>query len=232
MKVLITSGATREPIDRVRFVSNFSSGKTGAVIAECFAQAGVDTTLLCGVGAVRPEVGLPLVIRRLEYGSFQDLNQRLEELLGQEHFDAIIHAAAVSDFSVQSPHPGKLDSEREELMIQLKKNFKIVERLKDYAHKFYSRPSAGGRRDPVVIAFKLTDTSDLELRRQAVFKLSLKPQVDYVVHNDWAEISQSEEHTFRIFRKNQGMSECSTKQELARQLLKLVTTPTQSEVQQ
>jgi phosphopantothenoylcysteine decarboxylase/phosphopantothenate--cysteine ligase len=40
MKVLVTSGATREPIDSVRYISNLSSGRTGAAICEALAARG------------------------------------------------------------------------------------------------------------------------------------------------------------------------------------------------
>ena len=54
MKVLITAGATREPIDEVRFLSNVSTGATGAALAENFARRGHEVTLLRGAGAVAP----------------------------------------------------------------------------------------------------------------------------------------------------------------------------------
>ncbi len=52
MNLLITAGATREPIDDVRFISNVSTGATGAALAIAFADAGHQVTLLRGIGAV------------------------------------------------------------------------------------------------------------------------------------------------------------------------------------
>ena len=49
MKVLVTSGATREPIDSVRFISNLSSGRTGAAICDALVARGIDVTHVHGV---------------------------------------------------------------------------------------------------------------------------------------------------------------------------------------
>ena len=61
MKILITSGATREPIDQVRFITNMSTGKTGASLAESFAKKGHDVTYLHGQGSHTPNVGVAAV---------------------------------------------------------------------------------------------------------------------------------------------------------------------------
>ncbi len=50
MKLLITAGPTREPIDRVRFISNRSSGKMGLAVAQAAVDAGHQVTLLLGPG--------------------------------------------------------------------------------------------------------------------------------------------------------------------------------------
>ena len=55
MKILITAGATREPIDAVRFVSNVSTGATGAALADEFSRGGIEVVLLRSEGAVRPQ---------------------------------------------------------------------------------------------------------------------------------------------------------------------------------
>src|SRR5690242_2028312 len=96
-RILLTSGATREPIDGVRFITNFSTGQTGAELADAFQAAGYPVLLLAGEGAVAPEKA---EFRR--YSSFQDLDAKLREVLGAQSFDAIIHLAAVSDYSVAS----------------------------------------------------------------------------------------------------------------------------------
>ena len=52
MKVIVTSGATREPIDSVRFISNLSSGRTGAMVAGALATRGFQVTHVAAVDSV------------------------------------------------------------------------------------------------------------------------------------------------------------------------------------
>ena len=209
MKVLITSGATREPIDSVRYISNFSTGKTGAAIADYLTQAGIDVVFFAGLGSARPHHPVKLI----EYSSFRNLDEILKAELSSQDFDGVIHAAAVSDYSVENSAKGKLSSDTETLHLQLSRNFKIVERLKGYS------------RCPdrtLIIAFKLTDTPNPEAQLKAIQKLSLHSKIDWVVHNDLSEISENLQHHFSIFSKNQKISEGQTKVELAKTLLKLI----------
>jgi phosphopantothenoylcysteine decarboxylase/phosphopantothenate--cysteine ligase len=212
MRVLLTSGATREPIDSIRYISNISTGKTGALIADELHQKGIEIHLVCGQGSVRPI----REVQMTEFVSFTDLNEILRLELGHSNYDAVIHAAAVSDFSVLNPHSGKISSDQDHLSVQLVRNFKIVEKLKDYSK---------GPKNPQIIAFKLTATSDSQERMRAIQRLSFHPKIDYVVHNDLTEIKSEESHTFTIFSQDQRVSQGGTKKELAENLFALITRP-------
>ena len=102
LKVLITSGGTQEPIDSVRMITNTSSGKTGAQIAQGFSDLGCDVTL------IRAKTAVPAssIVKQETFGSFQDLDSTLQKVLSAENFDAVIHLAAVSDYSVDSVEAG------------------------------------------------------------------------------------------------------------------------------
>ena len=54
MRVLVTAGGTREPIDAVRIITNRSSGKQGYAIAEVAARRGADVTLVTTIGRPAP----------------------------------------------------------------------------------------------------------------------------------------------------------------------------------
>jgi len=192
MKVLITSGATREPIDSVRYISNFSTGKTASLIAQHFVEKNWEVLYCHGTGAV-----LASHTTNKEFSSFENLNRLLEENLSSKNFDLVIHAAAVSDYSLESifadgqelkPSMSKI-SRPEKLMLQLKKNFKILNRLKSYSKN----------KDIGVIGFKLTTSNNPQEQLQAVQKVFSGGDVDLVVHNDWQEIQKSKEHHFGIF---------------------------------
>lgn len=187
MNVLITAGATREPIDDVRFISNVSSGATGAALAEALAAAGHRVTLLRGEAAV---AGRGLAHEE-SFSSADDLAARLRGQLATGGFDAVIMTAAVADYRPVAPVAGKLSSNVEQLTLQLTRNAKILPQLKSFA----PRPLR-------VVGFKLTSRASESERRSAVAAQFAAGGVDAVVHNDLAEIRATtrERHPFRLYR--------------------------------
>ncbi len=133
MKVLVTAGSTWVPIDHVRGITNIFKGQTGASIAQYFAAQLCDTTLLTS----SPTLSTPhTYLQLLPYHSFDDLAMHMEQLVRHEHFDAIIHSAAVSDYLVvgidgAGEHHGKISSEHEELILHLKRAPKLVDQLRN-----------------------------------------------------------------------------------------------------
>ncbi|MCV7174034.1 bifunctional phosphopantothenoylcysteine decarboxylase/phosphopantothenate--cysteine ligase CoaBC [Mycobacterium manitobense] len=93
VKVLVTAGGTREPIDPVRFIGNRSSGKQGYAMARVLAQRGADVTLIAGntVGLVDP-AGVD--VERI--GSAAQLKDAVSKLMPDAH--VLVMAAAVADF--------------------------------------------------------------------------------------------------------------------------------------
>ena len=215
-RVLVTFGGTEEKIDGVRTLSNFSSGKTGAVIADQLTLAGFQVTALAAEKSQKP-------LHRTElktFRSFQDLDKMVHELLSQNEFATIIHLAAVSDFAVQTIEiNGKRQSavveklkSTDQISIHLKANFKIVERLKEYSKNKHLQ----------VIAFKLTNTPDQEDRQNQIRNLAQSENIDYVVHNDIADISESE-HFFKIYQKEKIIAQGNGKNHLASSLMRIVS---------
>jgi phosphopantothenoylcysteine decarboxylase/phosphopantothenate--cysteine ligase len=94
-KVLITAGATREPIDPVRFISNHSSGKQGYAIAEEFYQQGAEVTLISGFATVKPPLGV-------KYIHTETAQQMYDSCLQNIAYDIAICTAAVSDWSCKA----------------------------------------------------------------------------------------------------------------------------------
>jgi phosphopantothenate---cysteine ligase (CTP) len=114
MNILVTSGNTQVPIDRVRVISNVFSGRTGAVIALHAQERGHTVTLLTShpdvVATLLPDASTLAerwTIRR--YQTFDELHDSMRDLLGTGSFDVLIHSAAVSDYvsaGVFAPAPG------------------------------------------------------------------------------------------------------------------------------
>lgn len=100
MKILITAGGTQEPIDSVRSICNHATGRLGTKIADAFS-AFPDTeriVYLCGKTAVLPETDQAEIIR---IQGTAELEAALRKLNAEDHFDAIIHGMAVSDYQVR-----------------------------------------------------------------------------------------------------------------------------------
>jgi phosphopantothenoylcysteine synthetase/decarboxylase len=185
MKILVTAGATREPIDAVRFLSNVSTGATGAALADELARRGHAVTVLKGTGAVPPKN-----VSDVEtFSSSEDLLRRLQTRLSGGDFAAVVMAAAVADYRPNKVLDGKMPSDAEERTLRLVRNEKILPRLQSFA----ARPLR-------VVGFKLTVGADAEARRAAVSAQFAAGGVDAVVHNDLVEIRSAPMHPFWIWR--------------------------------
>ena len=217
-RVLITAGGTREPIDSVRYIGNMSSGRTASRLADALITAGHEVSWLGADSAVTPE--RPCDMSR--FRSFDDLASQLQSLLATNDYDVVIHAAAVSDFSVasvqdeeaglQKSTSGKLSSDSE-LLLRLKPNPKLLDRIRTWS----------GNPEVRVIGFKLTDTEDLQQRVSAVKKQFDHSKVDAVVHNDLTDISDKK-HPFRLYTSEQLQVSCEDVSALAKTINNLMET--------
>jgi phosphopantothenoylcysteine synthetase/decarboxylase len=185
MKILVTAGATREPIDAVRFISNVSTGTTGAALADEFAKRGHTVLLLHGEGAAVSGGGA----QTKSFSSAADLRAQLERLLREGEFDVVVMAAAVSDYRPVHTEEGKISSDTDALLLPLVRNEKILPELKSFA---LSRP-------PRVVGFKLTVGAEGSARRAAVVRQFATGGVDAVVHNDLVEIRAATVHPFWLW---------------------------------
>lgn len=96
--VIVTAGGTREPIDEVRFIGNRSSGRMGIEIAQAARDAGARVKLIaCNLE------NTPAGMEVVNVSSVEDLEHAMDTAS-----DVIVMAAAVSDFRVGNPYPGKL----------------------------------------------------------------------------------------------------------------------------
>ncbi len=115
VKVLVTAGGTREPIDSVRFVGNSSSGRMGLALAHAARLRGADVTLVAANVALAapPDVSLREVVTAAQ------LQRACESEFPD--CDVLLMAAAVADFAPAAPANGKLkkaDRERLELVLE------------------------------------------------------------------------------------------------------------------
>lgn len=184
MKVVVTSGATREPIDSVRFISNLSSGRTGAMIAEALAARGFQVTQVAGVDSAQAAG----VARRETFTDHASLDTTLRRLARDSACAAIVHAAAVGDFALADPVPDAKISSGEPRSVKLLPTAKIIDRIMGYA----------GNPNLILVGFKLTHDPDAGAQARAARELMTRSRARYVVQNDVSTLADGEEHLFFV----------------------------------
>jgi phosphopantothenoylcysteine decarboxylase/phosphopantothenate--cysteine ligase len=119
-RILITTGATREEIDPVRFISNHSSGKMGFALAQAAQSRGADVTLVAGATSVHP----PSSIRLIRAISAEEMfNAVMNEI---SNATVYIGAAAIADYRPASRAENKIKKTEDELTIVLEKTKDIL----------------------------------------------------------------------------------------------------------
>ena len=122
LNIVITAGPTREAIDPVRYLSNYSSGKMGYSVAQVAAQRGANVTLISGP----VNLAVPNGVTCININSAEEMHQAaLEQAINNNIF---IACAAVADFRPAHVAPQKMKKQdgNDEMIIQLVKNPDIV----------------------------------------------------------------------------------------------------------
>ena len=132
IKILVTAGPTREPIDPVRFISNYSSGKMGYAIAEYARDLGGDVKLISG------PVKLPLP-EGLQNKAVETSTEMLDEVLNSiTDCDIFISAAAISDYKPSNSLTEKHKSTDGDLSIKLVRGEDILKTAKKKNKNIYA----------------------------------------------------------------------------------------------
>lgn len=123
--LLITAGATRNPVDAMRYLSAHSSGRTGVQLAQ---GAGGDVFLLGSPEARLRGPGLA----GETFGSTRDLLARMEGWCRAHPDGVVVHASAVGDYEVDGA-AGKIPSGQSELTLRLRPTPKILDRIRGWS---------------------------------------------------------------------------------------------------
>ncbi len=113
VRVVITAGPTREPLDPVRFISNRSSGKMGYALGAAALRRGADVTLVSGPASSTPPAGAEVISVETTRQMYDAVMERLSEA------DVVIGAAAPADYSPQARTQQKLKKEAAGLTLRL-----------------------------------------------------------------------------------------------------------------
>ncbi|PPH30857.1 bifunctional phosphopantothenoylcysteine decarboxylase/phosphopantothenate--cysteine ligase CoaBC [Rathayibacter sp. AY1D1] len=179
VRVLVTAGGTREPLDPVRFVGNRSSGRQGVALALAAAARGAEVTLL----AANLDVPAPEGVTVLPVGTALELREAA--LAAAPGADVVIMAAAVADYRPAAVADAKIKKEQQgdRLVLELVKNPDVLAEI-----------SASRREGQIVVGF----AAETEPDRDAMLALGrakiARKGCDLLVLNrvGWAEGFQSD----------------------------------------
>ena len=186
MKVLITSGGTKIPIDKIRCISNQSSGTFGRDIAEEFDKERQDVIFVNAKGSKQPTF-IYIGHQKHEFITFDDYRDTVLSLIQTEKPDIIILAAAVSDYGVKNAVDGKIRSS-EDMVIELYKLPKVISEIRKLAS------------EAVIVGFKMMVGSTEEELIEVAQASLVRNNIDLVVANDWTTIKGN--HTIHIVEPN------------------------------
>ncbi len=161
--VLVTAGGTREPLDRVRFVGNRSSGRMGVALAEAARDRGARVTVL----AANLQVPAPAGVEVVPTPTAADLRR---EALSRSDADVVLMAAAVSDYRPAEALAGKRPKDGEPWTVDLVPTADVARAL-----------GAARRDGQVLVAFGAESGEDGLARKRAMLT---DKNVDLVVYND------------------------------------------------
>jgi phosphopantothenoylcysteine decarboxylase/phosphopantothenate--cysteine ligase len=126
-RILITAGPTIEYIDPVRIITNQSSGKTGVLLANEFVSSGAKVTFIYGLGTEIPPNGAKIV--RIQ--TSKEMSEAIRKEMKQR-LDIVILAAAVSDYTIETPSKIKIKSDVDKIVLKLKKVPKLSTKLRRF----------------------------------------------------------------------------------------------------
>ena len=208
MHVLLTAGPTYEPLDPVRFLGNRSTGKMGYALAEAFAEAGAEVTLVSG--PVQLAVPASPLIHTVRVETAQQMYEAAAEVAPVA--DVWVFAAAVADYRPAAVATEKIKKAGETLTLELVKNVDIAATL-----------GQTKRPEQFAVGFALETTNELA---HALDKLHRK-NFDLVVLNSLRDAGAGFGHDTNkvsvLDRAGQVLTfELQAKTELARRLVPLI----------
>ncbi len=210
VRVLVTTGGTRERIDPARYIGNFSSGKQGLAFARAAMEMGASVKVI----AANVDQSLLQGIEHSIVVSAAELDKSINDAMGS--FDLLIMAAAVADYS-----PSKISDVKlkrgvlgEKIEISLTANPDIVAAVSD--------KSKSSGTSAVLVAFAAESGDDLE----ALAKSKLKSKkCDFVVANSISsgEVFGSDQNSVVLVSEGDSARFAGSKLEVARAVLEIVS---------
>lgn len=205
-KIIITAGATFEPIDPVRFIGNHSSGKQGIAIAEIMHQMGGNVTLIAS--NIKENINLPNknIIRTSSTSQMlEEVNQNIQDT------DIYISAAAISDFKPKNYSNIKIKKHQNIKNIELELNTDILDKIGNSQN-----------RPKIVVGFAAESNNIIQ---NAIDKANRK-NCDLVIANNikGGKLFGSNKNEVTIVDKNKIIAKIAknSKQNIAKEIIKWI----------
>lgn len=240
MKIIITAGGTSEYIDKVRKITNSSSGKLGSMIANNILEKNIFTDIyyIHTPKSFLPDTAISSTtqIHNIEIINTNDLKNAVETLLKTEKIDWFIHSMAVSDYYVDFVTTASLLDE------DLKENT-ITNIIQSPTNKLDNSDKLSSNEDNLIlvlkqtpkiinlikklspnthlVGFKLLENVTEDYLIEIATKLMHKNNCDYVVANDLKNIRQGQ-HKAILIDNHQNKTYLNTKEEIAQELTKVI----------
>ena len=202
--VVVTAGPTRERIDPVRYVSNFSTGKMGFAMARAAADLGAEVTLIAGPVTLETPTG----VTRVDVESAADMLREVETRFAST--DILIKTAAVADYKPKLQADQKIKKQDGNTVLEMERTTDILAHMGSI------------KSNQVVIGFA-AETNDVEAYAE---KKRVKKNADYIIANDVTQQGVgfgTDTNKVTVFSKS-GKSDFPflPKQQLALELLQFV----------
>lgn len=200
--IVVTAGGTREKIDTVRFISNYSSGKMGIALADEAHRQGAEVVLVSTVDVKKPY--------KVE---FVQSAMEMESAVKENDFDCLIMAAAVADYRAKEISDIKMKKTSEdEMSIDLVKNPDILAEV-----------SKMRRKNQLVVGFCAESENLLENAKEKINKKGC----DFLVANDISRSDigfSSDYNEVYVLNKSGEVQkiEKTTKTQIAKKILEII----------
>lgn len=205
LNLIITAGATREPLDPVRYLTNRSSGKMGYALAVAAQQAGANVTLISGVTQLLP----PSLCNIIQVETALQMHTAVFENI--ENCDIFIGAAAVADYRFANVGAEKMKKNADTLTLTLEKNPDILADV------------AALKNPPFTVGFA-AETNDLEhYARDKLVRKKLNMIAANWVGRETGGFERDENALEVFWQEGQKTLPMTNKTELARQLILLIS---------
>jgi phosphopantothenate--cysteine ligase len=214
-KILITSGGTKEYIDGVRVLTNISSGKLGATIADTLSDREFEIHFVYVKGSEIPnnhKIFFYDNIILYEVTDVKSVYEAMEKLVPE--MDVVIHPMAVSDFGFK-PISTKLKSNDTEAFIEsmrhrIFKNPKILSHIKEWNPKCF------------LISFKFEDGTTHDELVKIASESQRNNGSDIVICNDKKEMTDKKAHIAYFIKEGREIFTAHSKDEIAEEISKII----------